>query len=152
MLWILLGAALHAIWNAAVKSGHDKFLDAALVLFGTVIVIPPILCFLPFPLSACWPYLAFSVAIHVLYFLLVSLAYSHGDLTVVYPLMRGSAPAMTAILGTVLLNEMPTRMAWLGIVAVSGGILSLAIGHLSDGVQQKKGMIFALLNAAVIVL
>ena len=152
MLLILLGAALHAIWNAAVKAGNDKFLDTGLVLFGTVMVLPIVLCFLPLPASACWGYLAFSVIIHIVYFVLVSLSYTHGDMTVVYPLMRGSAPAFTALLATFFLREVPTRLGWAGIFCVSGGILSLAIGHLGDGGKQGKGVFFALLNAAVIVI
>jgi drug/metabolite transporter (DMT)-like permease len=152
MLLILLGAALHAIWNAAVKSGKDKFVDTALVLFGTVLIIPPILCFLPLPAAACCPYFVASIGIHVLYFLLVSLSYTHGDMSVVYPLMRGSAPAVTALLGTIFLKEMPSQLGWLGILFVSGGILSLAIGHFGAGQKQNKGVMFALLNAAVIVI
>jgi len=152
MLLVLLGAALHATWNAGVKSGRDKFLDAALVLAGAAVVIPGFLLFLPLPDPACWPLLGFSVVIHLIYFVLVALAYEHGEMSLVYPLMRGAAPVLTALLGVFFLEEIPNGLGWLGILCVSGGILSLAFSSFGSEAFRGKGVAFALLNAGVIVI
>ena len=92
MLVVLIGAALHASWNALVKSGDDRFVDAALITAGAAVLAAACLPFLPPPAQACWPYLAASVAIHVLYFALVAAAYRASDMSFAYPLMRGTGP------------------------------------------------------------
>ena len=125
-------------------------LDSALVLFGSMVILPPALVFLPLPDAASLPFLAVSVAIHVVYFILVALAYQHGELTVVYPLMRGAAPAVTTLLAVIFFNELPPGMAWMGILFVSAGILSLALGGCA--LHGRRGITFALANAGVIVI
>ena len=70
MLLVLLGAFLHASWNAVVKSSRDKFLDIALVTGGSALLSALILPFLPVPAPASWVYAAASVVIHIGYFAL----------------------------------------------------------------------------------
>jgi multidrug transporter EmrE-like cation transporter len=96
MFLVLLGAALHATWNVIIKAGSDKQLDTMLVICGGAILAAFALPFIPLPERASWPYLGASVVIHFFYFILVALAYRTGDLSYAYPIMRGSAPPLTA--------------------------------------------------------
>jgi drug/metabolite transporter (DMT)-like permease len=151
MIAVLFGAALHASWNVLVKSGSDPFLDTVLVTTCLAVVLAIVLVFLPVPQEGSWRCLIASVLIHVAYFGLLVLAYRGGDLSLVYPIMRGTAPAFTALLATALLDESPSRGGWAGVFLVSGGVLLLAAdAPRSKGVRLAP-VVFALLNAGVIV-
>ena len=151
MLAVIIGAALHASWNALVKSGSDPFLDTVSVATCVAAVTGIVVAFLPVPLEGSWLCLIASVMIHVAYYAFLVLAYRGGDLSLVYPIMRGTAPAFTAVLATALLNEWPTWGGWTGVFLVSGGVLLLtADSPRSKGVRFAP-VVFAFLNAGVIV-
>ena len=151
MIAVLLGAALHASWNVLVKSGSDPFLDTVLVATCVAAVTAVVLVFLPVPEEGSWRCLIASVVIHVAYYGFLVLAYRGGDLSLVYPIMRGTAPAFTALLAAALLGEQPSWGGWAGVFLVSGGVLLLAAdAPRSKGVRLAP-VVFALLNAGVIV-
>jgi drug/metabolite transporter (DMT)-like permease len=151
MLAVLLGAAFHASWNALVKSGSDPFLDTVLVMSGVTAVAATALLFMPLPDSGSWPCLIVSALIHVAYYTLLVFAYRGGDLSLVYPIMRGSAPALTTLAAAVLLSECPSWSGWAGVLLVSGGVLLLSADSPRSKDFQLAPVIFALLNAGVIV-
>ncbi len=152
MLPVLLGALLHATWNALVRSGTDKFLDTVLVNAGAVVFAA---CWLPFtslPSVASWPYLIASVFIHVAYFTLVAMAYHHAELSFAYPIMRGTAPAFSAIAAAILLNESPEVLGWIGILLISFGVVILSVDSWRLGSLRLSSLLYALSNAGVIVI
>jgi drug/metabolite transporter (DMT)-like permease len=151
MLVVLLSAALHASWNALVKSGSDPFLDTVSVTTAIVAITSIVLPFLPAPLQGSWPCLIASVVIHVAYYGLLVLAYRVGDLSRVYPIMRGSAPAFSALLAAALLDERPSWGGWTGVFLVSGGVLLLAADSPRSKGVRLAPVVYALLNAGVIV-
>jgi drug/metabolite transporter (DMT)-like permease len=153
MLAVLLGAAFHASWNVLVKSGSDPFLDTVSVATCLAAVTAIVLVFfsVPLPLEGSWLCLIASVVIHVVYYTFLVLAYRGGDLSLVYPIMRGTAPAFTAILAAVLLGEQPSWGGWAGVFLVSGGVLLLAADSPRSRGFRLAPVFFALLNAAVIV-
>jgi len=146
-----LGAACHASWNVLLKAGSDPLLDTVSVTTSVVVVTSILLLFLPAPLEASWSCLGASVVIHVAYFGFLVLAYQRGDLSIVYPIMRGTAPALSALLTVALLGEHPSEGGWVGVFLVSAGVLLLA----ADGPRcvgtRLSAAVFALLNAGVIV-
>jgi drug/metabolite transporter (DMT)-like permease len=148
-LAVLFAALLHASWNAMLKSGNDVLLDTAAIVIGGGLVALPLVLFVPPPAPASWPYIAASASIHIAYYLLMVNAYRTGDLSLVYPLMRGTAPLITAILGIVLLQEWPTPFGWLGMALISAGVLALALRTV-DHTPSPAAIGFALANAAVI--
>jgi len=151
MLAVLLGAAFHASWNALVKSGSDPFLDTVSVATCSAAVTAAVVAFLPLPRPDSWLYLIASVLIHLAYYGFLVLAYRGGDLSLVYPIMRGTAPAFTALLAAALLGEQPSPGGWTGVFLVSGGVLLLtADSPRTQGVRLTP-VVFALLNAGVIV-
>src|SRR5215471_19110264 len=125
-LAVLLAALLHATWNALLKSGTDPLLDTAAIVIGGGAVALPVVFFVPAPAPASWPYIAASALIHIAYYLLMVNAYRSGDLSLVYPLMRGTAPMITAVLGIFLLHEWPGALSWVGIALISLGVFALA--------------------------
>jgi len=150
MTAVLFAALMHAAWNAIVKSSPDKQLDTVLVTVGAALVSVASLFFLPAPAPESWGYLAASALIHVAYFALVAAAYRTGELSYVYPIMRGSAPLLTAIIAGVLLAEPLGAGGWGGILLISAGILLLAANQWRQGKFDLAQTLFALGNALVI--
>ena len=150
MAVVLLGAVLHAAWNTLVRRAADKLLDTVLMISGAGLLTAVLLPALPMPATQSWPYLAASVLIHVIYFALVALAYHGAELSFAYPVMRGSAPVLSAVAVALLLNETPTPGGWLGILLVSGGVLLLASDAWRSGKLRKGPTLLALANAGVI--
>lgn len=147
VLLVLLGALLHATWNALVKSGRDKQLDSTMVALGASAASICALPFVPLPNVAAWPYILASVCIHFTYYQLVGAAYKHGDIGLVYPLMRGAAPLIVATSTGILLGETLSPLMYLAIATISGGVLALAFDARGG---SGKAVAVALLNAVVI--
>ena len=148
---VLLAALLHASWNAMIKGGGDVLHDTAGIIVGAMLIGLPFLFIVPVPTAAAWPFIVASVTVHLAYYWLMISAYRVGDLSLVYPLMRGVAPLITAVAGIAVLGEMPAPVAWLGMLLVSGGVFILgyrALGH----APSRAAVVFALANAAVIAL
>jgi drug/metabolite transporter (DMT)-like permease len=150
MVVVLLGAALHASWNAVVKSGSDKFIDTVLVTASSAILAGLVLPFLSLPAPASWPYAGASVVIHVLYFSFVAAAYRISDMSFAYPLMRGSAPLIVALLSAVLVGERLSPGAWTGVLLICGGVLGLTLAYRRPEGSVVRPTLFALTNAGVI--
>jgi drug/metabolite transporter (DMT)-like permease len=148
---VLFGALLHATWNALIKAQPDKFLAATLVAVGAGIIALPIMAILPAPPVAAWPYIAASSVIHVGYFALVAFAYRSADLGVAYPLTRGTAPPLTALLAFLLVGETLGLNQWLSIAAIAAGIVALSADALLRGGLTRNTAIAAFANAGVIV-
>jgi drug/metabolite transporter (DMT)-like permease len=148
---VLFGALIHAIWNALIKAQPDKLSAATLVAVGAGAVALPIMAILPAPPAAAWPYIAASSVIHVGYFALVAFAYRSADLGVAYPLTRGSAPPLTALLAFFLIGEILGLNQWLAIVAIAAGIVALSADALLRGGLTRNTAWAAFGNAGVIV-
>jgi phosphonate utilization associated putative membrane protein len=145
---VLFGALLHASWNALVKSSSDKDLDMAIIhLIGSFIAIPMV-ALVGWPAAQAWPYIAASVLIHIGYYIALTGAYRHGDLGLTYPLMRGVAPLLVALSATFTLGETLSTLAWLGVLAISCGVLVLGLNR--HAFSMPKAIGFALANAVII--
>ena len=124
---VLTAAILHASWNALVKKGgNPEFSIAAYQAVGAAICLC-LVPFVPFPNAASWPYIIASVIVHNLYYLAMAQAYRAGDLSQVYPLFRGLAPVLVAIGAAVFANEILSNGALLGLVLISGGLMSITL-------------------------
>ena len=152
MVVVLFSALLHAGWNAAVRASRDKLLASLHVVCGATLLGLPLLWLLPLPATASWPWLLASGLIHVIYFALVARAYQGADLGLAYPLMRGTAPVLTAVAAALWLHELPTPLGWLGIALICTGVLALAGRAWQQGLQHPGATLAALANAVVITL
>jgi drug/metabolite transporter (DMT)-like permease len=147
---VLIAALMNASWNALVKGGGDKLLTMVMITTAAAGVAAVALPFLPQPAPASWPYIAASVLLQTAYYLLLVGAYRHGDMSHVYPIMRGAAPLIVAALSAALIGEAVTGARWLGIGLICGGVLGMALHRPGHSVSHGTATAFALGNACVI--
>jgi len=150
-LAVLGAAACHAGWNTLLKLDLEPLAATTLMAATSGLIAIPVAILVGSPEREAWPYLAASVAIHIGYFLALAEAYRFGDLGQVYPIARGSAPLMTAILATVWLGESPGTYGWAGIVILAAGVLLLAVrGGRAAQTFNSRAVGFALLTSLTI--
>jgi drug/metabolite transporter (DMT)-like permease len=130
---VVLAGLIHSIWNiAAKKAGGDARFAAFTSMMGAVIWAPVGLWFgwnvVPAWGAVEWSFVAVSGVLHVLYFVVLLRGYLKSDLTVVYPLARGSGPLLTSAVAILFLGESITAFGLLGIAAVVGGVFLIAGG------------------------
>jgi drug/metabolite transporter (DMT)-like permease len=148
---VLLAAACHAGWNAAIKFGLDTISMTALIASGAGVIALGLWPLVGLPLAASFPWLIASVLLHLLYFIGLSESYRVGDLGQVYPIARGTAPLMTATLSAPLVGETLGLFAWAGVVALASGVLLLsARGGRELARFDPKAVCFALFTAVTI--
>jgi drug/metabolite transporter (DMT)-like permease len=144
---LLFAALLHASWNAIVKAGTDKLYSAISVSGSAALIALVLLPFSPQPAIASWPYLAISCALQVVYTVLVAKTYQVSDMSQTYPLMRGTAPLLVALVSVLVLGESLSGLAWGGIGVVCLSILTMAF---AGRLHARKGIWLALINACFI--
>jgi drug/metabolite transporter (DMT)-like permease len=93
-------------------------------------------------------FMAGSGCLHSAYFTTLQRGYAEGDLSVVYPLARGTGPALSVVLAIVILGERPGAIALVGAALVVIGVLSLARG--SHRRSPRTAIVFALLTGVTI--
>lgn len=136
-----------------IKGGTDVLLDTATLVSFAGLITLPFLLVVPLPNAASWPYILASLTLHGAYYFLMINAYRTGDLSLVYPLMRGVAPLITAVLGIFWLRELPAPLSWLGMLMISFGVIALAMrpaGNTPVLAGHGRTVAFALANAGVI--
>ena len=150
-LIVLLGALLHASWNALVKSSADKSLDTALIhILGGAVALPLVVV-AGLPPQASIPYLAASIIIHIGYYIALAGAYKHGDLGLTYPIMRGLAPLLVAVVSGLIIGEHLPMLGWLGIAGISIGVLLVGLSRaMFANDAHRSALVFALSNAVII--
>ena len=136
LVLVLAAAVIHATWNLLNKqaSGHPTFtwlvavLSAAFYAPATIAIIE------------IWQLkigsvevgmMAGSAALHTAYFVLLNQGYRAGDLSLVYPLARGTGPLLSSIAAIIFLGERPSLLAMAGVLLIIGGVLVLA-GNLAQ--------------------
>jgi len=134
---VLLAALLHASWNAMAKSSADGLLAIWLMTLFSGLLGAVGAVFVPFPHSDAWPYLIGSAGIHLAYMLFLVRAYRLGDLSRVYPIARGLAPVVVALLAALFVGEQPTLVQAVGLLFCCGGIISLAFAD--TAISQVNG-------------
>lgn len=120
---ILSAALLHAVWNTIIKTAADRTTTLGLVAFGHVLPGAVMVALLPLPSAESFIYIGLSTLVHFGYFFLLGRAYAHGELSVVYPVARGSVPALVSLWAWMLLGEVLPPLVWAGIAMIAAGIL-----------------------------
>ncbi len=94
---VLFAAACHASWNALLKIKLDPFATTAIITVACGVIALPLVPLVGVPPLVAWPWVVASVVLHLAYYIGLTEAYRTGDLSQVYPIARGSAPLMTAL-------------------------------------------------------
>lgn len=154
-LALVLGSALvHATWNLLAKRSRGGLAFLWLLTVGTAALYAPVAAvyvWLAQPtLTAAQVGAALaSSAIHVGYFLCLQAGYRAGDMSLVYPLARGSGPALATVLAITLLGERPSGVALAGAALIVLSVLVLT-GSGRAGAAAKKAILFGLATGAFI--
>lgn len=133
-LALVLAAALcHALWNLAAKhAGGDQRFMLLTALMVTVLWAPVGLWaawgVLPGWGWTEWGFIVASAATHVAYFTLLLRGYRAADLTVVYPVARGTGPLMSSLAAVLLLGETLSSLGLAGVAGVAVGVFMIAGG------------------------
>ena len=133
----LAAAVIHGTWNVLVKTSADPlttFQRATLLgaLIGTVPVgIGWFIAGRPAISFAALAFAFASAVFELAYLWLLSAAYGRGELSVVYPIARGSAPLLAVLIGFVILGERLSGLQLAGVVLLLAGILAVTIPQTS---------------------
>ncbi len=120
---ILVSAITHAFVGAILKHSHDKLVLRGVLGLTTAVVAFPFIFFVPvLPLNV-WLILLLGMSIHFVYHLAQATAFTKGDMSVVYPIMRGFAPALTAFFAFLILKEPLTPLEILGLSIVVAALI-----------------------------
>ncbi|MBF5003571.1 EamA family transporter [Diaphorobacter caeni] len=161
---IILAGLIHAGWNIVAKraGGDSRFAFFTSVL--NMVVWAPLGWWLgrdvvPLWGPKEWGIVALSGVLHVLYFVVLLRGYRKADLTVVYPLARGTGPLLSSMIAITFLGESLSALGALGIAAVVGGVFLIAGGvnllrtaakEQSARARIHKGMFYGVLTGVFI--
>jgi drug/metabolite transporter (DMT)-like permease len=152
LILVVAAAFAHAGWNLLAKtaSGGAVFVwvcaVAATVIYAPALVVAEVADPSPLGLAAIGLMLG-SGALHALYFVLLQRGYREGDLSLVYPLARGTGPLLSTLAAIAFLSERPSALALAGAAIIVGAVFSLA--H-RPGRGARTAVVFALLTGAAI--
>ena len=145
---VLLAAVAHAVWNALLKSVGDRLLMMAAIRAVGFAYGLAMLPFVELPRGLTWLWLAAAVAAHLLYFVLLIESYRLGDMSVVYPVARGTAPLLLAAASFLSIGETLSIAQVAAVALTSLGLLVLVLGKGSGGAAIRV----ALANSVAIAL
>lgn len=131
LLFLLCAAVLHATANALMKQSRDKMAFTWWMLTVFCVLWAPALWFLPKVEATAWWLVIGSGVLEAIYFFTLTRAYSLGDLSIVYPIARGSAPLFLLLWATSILHERPSAVGVGGILAIVGGLYLINLPSLS---------------------
>ncbi len=136
LLIVLTSGFLHAGWNLLLKKGDRKIVFIWWFQLVALIIYFPMLLYYwgraPIPPTG-WQCILATGLIHGGYFWFMSSAYQRGDLSLVYPLARGSGPLFIPILAIVLLKEQISLLGGLGIFTIVIGIYCIHLRSFDRG-------------------
>src|SRR5262245_3995858 len=123
-LALALGAAcLHALWNLLLARAPDVQAATAVTFLVSVVVFLPVAVARWHVEAAAVPYIAVSSAFELAYLALLAAAYTHAQLSVVYPIARGLAPVLVLGIGVTVLGVGTSSVEVWGVLLVALGVL-----------------------------
>jgi len=147
---VLMSALLHSTWNALTKSSGDRVVTMAGMLTTCVAVGGTASLFLPAPPREALVFLAGSCVFQLAYQVFLLYAYRFGDLSLVYPIARGTAPLLVAILGASFAGEIPRPVQAFGIAIASVAMASFAFEPREPHAGVARSIGAAFVSAAMI--
>jgi drug/metabolite transporter (DMT)-like permease len=130
---VLVAALLHATWNVAAKKAggnHHFVLMGALLIVGLWAPVGLWAAWGTVPSwgAAEWALIVGSGLTHLVYFNVLLKGYRVSDLTVVYPVARGTGPLLSSLAAMVVLSERPSALSLAGLAGIVAGIWLIAGG------------------------
>jgi drug/metabolite transporter (DMT)-like permease len=133
---VLFAALLHAGWNYLVKRSEDTHQGMCAVVLGRLPYGLAVLIFFPAVPASCYPYIVIGALLHVGYQLFLQHSYRFGDLSQVYPMARGSAPFIVALISVSFLDVSYDGFQIGALALIGAGLISLARRGFCPGAEQ----------------
>jgi drug/metabolite transporter (DMT)-like permease len=153
LILLFLSASMHAMWNFLLKSADEKYIAMGWQVILSGIFALGFLFFTGLPPRSMWGFAVISMTLEAIYFILLCVAYSDHDFSLVYPIARGAAPAFLALWSAILLHEQLTVGGYIGIAFITIGVMVIGATTLINSNGEKphlRGILTALLVALVI--
>ncbi|MEE1769384.1 EamA family transporter [Streptomyces sp. JV185] len=147
---VLAAAVLHAVWNAMAHRIPDKLVGFALINCAYTACAALLVCLTPLPPAEAWPFLVTSAVLEVASQLFLLRAYQLGDFGQMYPLARGVAPLLVAVVSVTVLGGTLTPVQGAGVLLVSGGLAALALANGRLGRAQLPALAAAIGTGMII--
>ena len=146
-LAVLASALLHAVWNAAARSGAEpgEVLSCGVIASGFVGLAG--LLVVGLPAAPALPWLAGGVVVNTIGLRLAMAAYRSASFGLAYPVMRAGIPLLVLPIGIATLGEWPRPIGVVGVLAVAAALIMLAFAARGAGRSELKGVGYALLAA-----
>ena len=144
---IVVAAFVHVIPHATIKRADDRDLFVWWMLLGNAVLYSPLLLIEVPRTRVAWGIIIASGVIETVYLLAISRAYALGNLSVVYPIARGSAPLFLLVASIAILAERPTAYGIAGIVLISIGIYVTFGGGMPSGAALRWSLLSGLMTA-----
>jgi drug/metabolite transporter (DMT)-like permease len=119
----LCSAAVHALWNLLLARARDSEAATAVALVAGAIAFAPVALLAGGVSGAALPYAAVSAALELAYLALLAWAYESGELSMIYPVARGSAPVLVTVFNVAIVGAALHALTAVGVVAVAAGIV-----------------------------
>ena len=153
LILLFLSASMHALWNFLLKSAEEKYIAMGwqVILSGIFAIVAVI--FAGLPPKELWGVAFISMLLEAIYFILLCIAYSDHDFSLVYPIARGAAPALLVLWSAIFLREQLTVGGYIGLAMITGGITTIGATSLLNNHEDKphlRGILTALAVALVI--
>ncbi len=150
---LFISASMHALWNFLLKSAEEKYIAMGWQVILSGFFALCILIFAGLPPRSMWIYAVISMALEAVYFILLCIAYSDHDFSLVYPIARGAAPALLVLWSALFLHERLTPGGYIGLAMITGGIILIGATTLLNNHEEKphlRGILTALSVALII--
>ena len=162
---VLAAALLHALWNLAAKQARhgDSGSFGEQLAFQLLCGLAVVLLWSPVGLwvstaelpkwdPEAWGVVLLSASVHLAYFSALLTGYAKSDLTVVYPVARGSGPLLAALAAVAWLGERPSSLGWSGIASIVLGVLLICglLRRKAMSATATAGLLWGLLTGALI--
>jgi drug/metabolite transporter (DMT)-like permease len=148
LILVVMSAFCHAYWNLVLKKTSGGVMMIWLFTAITVVLYVPFFIYLELDLSTMvmppMPYVyAASMIFHVLYFIFLDRAYKYGELSMIYPIARGSAPVMTIFIATVFMGEVLSGLQAFSVILIVIGTFVLSGFSYSKEGRIASSLIYA---------
>lgn len=153
LLLLFLSASMHAVWNFLLKSAEEKYAAMGWQTILSGLLALGVMFYSGLPPREMWLFAVVSMSLEAVYFILLCIAYSDHDFSLVYPIARGAAPALLVVWTAVFLQERLTTGGYIGLAMITIGMMVIGATALLQSRGEKvhlKGVLTALTVALVI--
>jgi drug/metabolite transporter (DMT)-like permease len=150
---LFLSASMHALWNFLLKSAEEKYIAMGWQVILSGVFALGCLFITGLPPRSMWGFAVLSMILESIYFILLCIAYSDHDFSLIYPIARGAAPALLVLWSALFLHEKLTAGGYLGLAMITAGMVVVGATTLIHSKGEKphlRGILIALLVAFLI--